>query len=295
MMERMRDPNVMGPLQTFFSALSAPMGPGENWASRLGRASSLANIHRSMLDENARNQPREDELRQLELEGKRLDVQGKQADVRGRTVDANFKEATFSDRVAAGRLDVENAIKQGKLHDANMALKALELDLQKQFGAQKAELEMKKIRTDIARSNASAYRDIAAGNKDKKSESDMDKVWQRRVNLAKGTVQGVLRQFRASNPGATVDDFYKWIDENSLMNAELSKIHDDVGILLSEGIDPFSTLETPAGTEGPAIIDAATIRAQQEARRRAQAPIPKQSDGTATPTGGARQDWPKYR
>lgn len=296
MMERMRDPNVMGPLQTFFSALAAPMGPGENWASRLGRASSLATIHRSMLDENAKNAPREEELRQLEMEGKRLDVQGKQADVRGRTADAQVKEGTLTARIETAKVEYQNAVQQGRLADANLALKELQLDLERRYGPERAKLEMDKARADIGRLNAAALRDRTAAQKEKESPS-ADKVWQRRVNLAKGTVQGFLRQFQSTNPSATVDDFYVWLDEQAYTNPEAAKVHADVGILMSEGIDPFGSLTAvdAGGVGGDTIIDAATIREQQERRRKAAEPPSKQRDGTAKPTGGATQSWPQYK
>lgn len=68
LLSRITQPDVMGPLQTFLAAAAAPLQPGENMGARLGYAGTLMQLHRSMLQENARLAPQLAEERELKLQ-----------------------------------------------------------------------------------------------------------------------------------------------------------------------------------------------------------------------------------
>ena len=72
LMNRIVQPDVLGPLQTFLAAASAPLEPGENLGARIGYAGTLMNLHKSMLEENARLAPylqKERDLKIQKMEG----------------------------------------------------------------------------------------------------------------------------------------------------------------------------------------------------------------------------------
>lgn len=67
-MNRISQPDVLGPLQTFLAAASAPLQPGESMGGRLAYASTLMQLHKSMLNENARLAPYQQQERELKLQ-----------------------------------------------------------------------------------------------------------------------------------------------------------------------------------------------------------------------------------
>lgn len=71
-------PDVIGPLQTFFSAIAAPLAPGENMGSRMGRASMMAQLHQKMLQDNEKNAEYNLQVQRAELQTKQADLKGKQ-------------------------------------------------------------------------------------------------------------------------------------------------------------------------------------------------------------------------
>jgi len=73
---KLDDPKIMGPLQTFFAAISAPLQPGESTGSRLGQANMLMQTHKRMLEENERNAPIEAAKRAAEAAKQQADLRG---------------------------------------------------------------------------------------------------------------------------------------------------------------------------------------------------------------------------
>ncbi len=74
-MNRITQPDVLGPLQTFLAAAAAPMQPGESMGARLAYASTLMQLHKSMLDENARLAPQLAEERELKMQQMRGQIE----------------------------------------------------------------------------------------------------------------------------------------------------------------------------------------------------------------------------
>ena len=151
LLESMKDPNVMQPMQTFFQAIAAPMAPWENTASRLARASGLMQQHKAMLAENAKNAGRDQELKDLEMRGKRAEV-GKaevgvdkaRSDARLSGTNADVAEATKQQEIDAAIQNVDNLKRQGRLHDAQI----LEKEIQNKYADAYERAKVKKMQRD---------------------------------------------------------------------------------------------------------------------------------------------------
>jgi hypothetical protein len=149
LMDRITQPDVLGPLQTFLAAASAPMQPGENMGARLGYASTLMQMHRAMLQENAKMAPhleraRELEMQKMELENQRIAAatessQAQTQETRQRT-DRNWEQQP---------LDTEMRQLEASGARLSQEQKALQLGLDKQFGAGDRELSQKSNRMNI--------------------------------------------------------------------------------------------------------------------------------------------------
>lgn len=79
LMERISQPDVLGPLQTFLAVAAAPRMPGESMGARMAYAGTVAQLHRSMLEENARMQPYYEKERALKLQQMEAEIARTQA------------------------------------------------------------------------------------------------------------------------------------------------------------------------------------------------------------------------
>jgi len=125
--QKLADPTVMGPLQTFFGVLSAPMGPGENAGSRMARASMMMRSHQQMLIENQKAQETADQDRQMKLEDRSLAREEKQVNIKRIGGEITEREQSMAPKLATAlqtaeklRLEVENmpAKQESDLKDA---------------------------------------------------------------------------------------------------------------------------------------------------------------------------------
>lgn len=148
-LENLRRPEVMGPLQTFFTALSAPLAPWETPGSRIGRASMMMQMHQEMMQQNVLDRPREEAMKDLELEGKQGEVAKNKALGRKATVEADIAEATKDPVIRKASEDLENAIRTGKVKDQELALRTLEVELKKMFGEREAQAALDNIKSQI--------------------------------------------------------------------------------------------------------------------------------------------------
>lgn len=98
--QKLADPTIMGPLQTFFGVLSAPMGPGENVGSRMARASMMMRSHQQMLIENQKAQETADQDRQMKLEDRALAREEKQVNIKRLGVETTAKEQSMAPNLA---------------------------------------------------------------------------------------------------------------------------------------------------------------------------------------------------
>lgn len=276
--DQMKDPLVAAPLQTFFAALSAPMSPWENGWSRLGRASQLMQLHKSMLAENAEKAPYEQEMRELDLQGRRLDVEGKSAQNRQRAADADVAEATREQRIQAATVELENARRLGDVRAEELAQKKLERALAEKYGDADRRLDQDNVRSQINSRSAQAARDAERlkidrerATREAQTGTKDDPVWQRQLNVHRGVANSAIQVFKAMNPAATARNFYRWVREESAFNPDLMKAAQSIAILQAEGENPFAPLSRPAAagpaTPGPKEIDAATIRATTGEKR----------------------------
>lgn len=265
-MERLRDPNVMQPLQTFFAAISAPLAPWETTGSRLGRASMLMQMHKNMLEENARNRPMEDEIKQLELRGKRAEVEGSEAK-------AKVDTATVDSRIEKFKLDLENAQRDGNIKAEQLAEAKLLNQLKQKYGDAQAAAELDSIKARTEASRANAARDRAGIALDRaraqKEAAGTDEVWQRQVKTARGLVEGALMKFRAANPGGDEGAFHSWVAEQAILDPTMADVATSIGILRGEGQDPLAAIRrtgaSPTGAAGNKTISAAELRARRAA------------------------------
>lgn len=108
-LDNLKNPSVMGPLQTFFGALAAPLAPWETTGSRIGRASMLMQMHKGMLSENERTAAARQEKEQLALEEARQSVAGKTADTSLKTTQAKVAAALQDTTIQKAQQDLKNA------------------------------------------------------------------------------------------------------------------------------------------------------------------------------------------
>lgn len=148
-LENLRRPEVIGPLQTFFTALSAPLAPWETQGSRLGRAAMMMQMHKEMMQQNMLDRPREEAMKDLELEGKQAGVVKDKALGRKATTEADIAEATKDPVIKKATEDLQNAIRTGKVKDQELALKTLEVELKKKYGDKEAQAALDNIKSQI--------------------------------------------------------------------------------------------------------------------------------------------------
>lgn len=171
LMNRITQPDVLGPLQTFLAAAAAPLQPGENFGARMGYANTLMQMHRSMLEENARLAPylqRERDLKIQEMEG---------------TIARNAA-ATKSSEVQTQRTQQQ-----------------MDQDWEDRPGEIEAkQLGRKKTQQELEDAERKAQRDVKFG--DKKEQSTLDTAEQtRKTSRAQELYYGRLPQAPAGRSG----------------------------------------------------------------------------------------------
>jgi len=261
MLDNLKRPEVMGPLQTFFGALSAPLAPWETPGSRIARASSLMQMHKGMLDENLRTHPMRDEQEQLALEQARLDVEGKKSDVKKKGSEAEYADKTLDARVKKAQEDLENAIADGDLKAEQLAAKKLEVALEKEFGKEKAKAELDNIRSQIetrrqtvgiAAKNAETSRINATKPKAGKGLAEMSDA------EVMNEINAVARAFR--DTGAAAEDganYMEWLSK-TYGTTYARELNRKIAELQAKGLDvnyrtsADSRIQTPTGAAGAA-------------------------------------------
>lgn len=247
-LEKMKDPNIMGPMQTFFQTLAAPMAPWENGWSRLGKASAMYNMHRAYLDENAKNQPLEDRMKQAEVTMKEAQARGAGATADKAQQDVKLGALTMDARVQKLLQDAKNAATEGDIKAQELALRKIEVRLQQQYGDEKAQLEMDKIRAQIARENSSVYANNELGNLRKRmpgtgataAKKDITKM---SMSEMVNEVNSISQSFYGSGAGKKSDsDFIGWVKEN-YDEPYVQRLNQLMGRIKSQG----GTVNWPAG------------------------------------------------
>jgi hypothetical protein len=126
-LDSLKDPDVLGPIQTFLATVAAPLQPGESLGARIGYASTLMQMHKRMLEENAINEP----LRRREQEAKVRNEELRGAETEARTAAANqqinFNAKTEDIRIKELLAKAEIAIKEQNLRAAQAAMEELKL------------------------------------------------------------------------------------------------------------------------------------------------------------------------
>lgn len=149
LMDRIVQPDVLGPLQTFLAAASAPLEPGESLGARLGYASTLMNLHKSMLEENARLAPylqkeRDLKIQQMEAEiaQNQASTEASQTQTRRAKQQIEFDEKTEGQRIDLLKQQIREAQRRGDAAEAQRLKTELDIKLDTKYGARKAEADI---------------------------------------------------------------------------------------------------------------------------------------------------------
>lgn len=161
LLSRITQPDVMGPLQTFLAAAAAPLQPGENMGARIGYAGTLMQLHRSMLQENARLAPQLAEERELKLQEMRGKIaqteaatESSRATTKGTQLTNKFNEETYETRLEKAKQDLVTAKQHGKAEDIRLAREQLQQVIDEQTGLHKAQLGIQEGQQRIAESKS---------------------------------------------------------------------------------------------------------------------------------------------
>lgn len=148
-LENIKKPEVFGPLQTFFSAISAPLAPWETTGSRLGRASMMMQMHQGMISANAADLPREERMKDLAMQKLEGEVEGQGTQNRRNAADATVAEATVGDRIEQAKVALANAKRQGNKEEILLKKAELEQAIAEKYGERTAEQGLRKGEADI--------------------------------------------------------------------------------------------------------------------------------------------------
>lgn len=221
-LEKLKDPNVAGPLQTFFTALTMPYGPGENAMSHIGRAAGLYNLHRTMLDENARNQPYQEQMRDAELQHKQAQARGASASADKTEQETRLGAATFDSKVAQAEQEYKNAVLLGDVRAIDLAGKKLEQSLLQKYGDREAALKLDKIKAEIDQSRASAEASNALAALRARTDPNLRTGSASSKDVSKMSpeeiadeINAVTTEFRATGAATMpMADFSTWLNES---------------------------------------------------------------------------------
>lgn len=211
-LDSMKDPSVIGPMQTFLSAIAVPLRPGENLGARIGYASTLMNLHRQMLQENAVNLPlaqREKEAKVRQAEASVASTEASTQETEGRV---KFNEATFNTRKKKLETEYQTAIKEQNIKAAEAAMKEIEL-LYKENGI-RLDQGYREALIDKAWRDANAPYDV-----DSDTQTDKRKV---KLANARGDMDFVFNMFdqatqnlHSSSPAERAEQFRAWLSQQA--------------------------------------------------------------------------------
>jgi len=265
MLENLRRPEVMGPLQTFFAAISAPLAPWETPGSRIGRANMMMQMHREMLQQNVTERPQKEEMDRLALEEKRAVVEGRQAGVRKGNVEADIAEATKDAEISKAMEELTTARLNNDLRGEQIAKGKLENRLLRLYGdeqqaseifARLQNTEYQKGMLGVARQNANTaaerarIADDALGLKGAKELTNMG------LPEVAETVNALTQSFRDSGAAAAEGaDFITWVSEQygpkyaQQLNAAMARLKASGGDVTwkSRGTTPMGGANDPLG------------------------------------------------
>lgn len=152
LLNRIAQPDVLGPLQTFLAAASAPLEPGETLGARLGYAGTLMNLHKSMLEENARLAPylqKERDLKIQQMEGEivrnQAAVEASQAQTRRVNQQIEYDEETKAQRIDLLKQQIKEAQLKGDAARAQQLMTELKNELTRKYGDREAQANIANI------------------------------------------------------------------------------------------------------------------------------------------------------
>lgn len=214
MLEQMQKPEVMGPLQTFFTALAAPLAPWETMGSRLGRASMLMNMHKGMLAQNVADVPRQEQMKDLAIRGKTAEVSTAESK-------ADVADALKDTVIAKAMQDLENARLDGDSKAESIAGDKLKNRLVKIYGDEKAAAEIFSTLSDVK------YKQRMATVYEKNADTTARTAATKPADISslplgemEAQVRGLAEAFHGSGASTSPDvlgdmpNFIAWVSEN---------------------------------------------------------------------------------
>lgn len=248
-LSQLRRPEVAGPLQTFFGALSAPLAPWETPGSRVARASMLMQMHRGMLAENLRTEDMRNEREQLAMREARAGVVQKEASATKGGVEAKVATALQDTLIQEGIAKLEKARNDNNLAELRAAEQEMKNRLLFLYGdeAQAAEIYDRLASAEARKRMAAVHERNAATSE--KGAQEGDKVWERQKRVNRAVAQNAIRQFRAKKPNGTRAEFEQWLATASLTNPALAEAGIAIEVMRGEGEDLMADFGT-----GPATV-----------------------------------------
>lgn len=209
-LESLKDPMVYGPLMTFIQASTVPLRPGETLGSRMLYASSLAGLHKQLLQENAEKLPMQKRREELEM-------QDLEARVAKNKVMAQVASAFELKKTQA---EVERLIQEGRLREAEALQKQIDAELDRQYGSRQREAS---IRNQLAQ--AAMYDRLPAqgggrGGKQEKLPSSQEVLSYRDylMNQYDQLIGIPWAQAKQREPELTFDEFLQKYGKQALFN-----------------------------------------------------------------------------
>jgi len=200
-LDRIAEPDVFGPLQTFLATAAAPLQPGESMGARLGYAGTVARLHKTMLDENARLHPqlereRERKLQEMEanIAQSKAATESSRASTRRANTETDFQETTKSTRIKTLEQQLKNAQNLGDKTAIDLARARLDQELDREYGKRGREADVG-LKEQQIKESASRERMNNRLPKADSGSSSTAATKQRLVSTAKGQVQMILNQF----------------------------------------------------------------------------------------------------
>lgn len=218
LMGRITQPDVLGPLQTFLAVAAAPLQPGENFGARMGYANTLMQMHRSMLEENARLAPylqKERDLKIQEMEGTiaRNAAATKSSETQTRRTEQQigFDEKTEGQRIDLLKQQISEAKRRGDAAEAQRLNVELDTQLDRQYGGREREAKIKDTEASARYKDRLPQAPAGHSGQDKKlAKSQLEdtyeiEIWAPYVEWAKKLDPGADTTFNAylkENPTA---------------------------------------------------------------------------------------------
>lgn len=134
--DTLKDPNVFGPLMTFVQAATVPLSPGETLGGRLAYASSLMQMHKRLLEENAQRIPEQ----ALKARKEQLELENLESQVQRNKMLTQTAER-YGMAVEAAKL--RNLLAQGRLDEAKAAAAEIANKLETKYGEASREADIR--------------------------------------------------------------------------------------------------------------------------------------------------------